>query len=102
WRSRAVSDDDLEASCTFGGFESALLSQVVDLEDLRAQGWLQLPDRELGIDAPSGARWYNFTVAAFLDCACAYMFPAEDEDSDVTALSWAQARQFLRAGQMYE
>ncbi|HVT79616.1 MAG TPA: hypothetical protein VHM90_03075, partial [Phycisphaerae bacterium] len=52
----------------FDRWENAILSQIADLHAMEENGQLKLEWKCFGIDAPSGARWYNFSVDAFLEC----------------------------------
>ncbi|MBN9117668.1 MAG: hypothetical protein J0I06_00605 [Planctomycetes bacterium] len=68
-------------------------------------GRLADPQRHFGVDAPRGARWYNFDPCAFLECASAGTFGGRRGDDHgaepLAAISWEEFRDFLRAGQEY-
>lgn len=52
----------------YAGWENRIHSQIVDLHEMLASGALDNEMRSFGIDSPRGARWYNFTPLAFLEC----------------------------------
>ena len=52
-------------------FEATLRRQIVDLREMRLAGTLDQKWIELGVNAPRGARWYNFTPSGYLECAAA-------------------------------
>jgi hypothetical protein len=58
--------DDLKG---YAGWREALLLQLRDLRELARLGRLSDPYRYFGIDAPGGARWYNFDPPTYLECA---------------------------------
>ncbi len=75
----------------FSGWEALIKRQIIDLRELRASGGLEDEQRYFGIDAPRGARWYNFDPRTYLECAAAGSFdgwaPAEGEEVDDSDLS---------------
>lgn len=98
-----------------------LRRQVLDLRDLEKTGGIDDPLRYFGLDAPSGARWYNFEAATYLECACQGSFggweegvgearvriEGEDEtvDDDLLELGflrWSDLAVFFSMGQYYE
>jgi hypothetical protein len=56
------------ALASFERWERVIAAQVADLRELRTAGAFQNELRYFGLDAPSGARWYNFDPGAFLEC----------------------------------
>ena len=92
-----------------GGYERwdwTIREQIVDLHEMQAAGTLANELRYFGIQAPGGARWFNFDPAGFLECAVAGSFQGWD-DADaaaevIEAISWDGFADFLRAGQLYE
>jgi hypothetical protein len=56
---------------SYRAFERTLLRQIVDLREMSDAGILSRDFIELGVDAPRGGRWFNFTVASYLECAAA-------------------------------
>lgn len=99
-------------------FESILIDQIVDLQRMRASGQLADDNRYFGLDAPSGARWYNFDPTSYLECGVAGSVGGTDDD-DVLALvtppdviaddeegrtyfGWTGLCDLLLAGQSYE
>jgi hypothetical protein len=79
-----------------------LYYQISDLYRMEQAGLLNKPafDLWLGIDSPTGYRWYNFTPSSFLECACAG--EPEDDDEDVAEADWNFLTDFLWLGQIYE
>ena len=55
----------------FTTWRATLAQQVRDLREMAEAGTLDDPHRYFGLTAPSGAPWYNFTPADFLECAIA-------------------------------
>ena len=54
----------------FAAWQQAVFNQLTDLAEMAVSGALAHPHRGLGVDAPSGRRWYNFDPAAYLECGC--------------------------------
>ncbi len=50
-------------------WEQTILSQIVDLREMREAGILDDKLCFLGVNAPRGARWYNFHPCGYLECA---------------------------------
>jgi len=95
---------DAEAAA---GWHRQLARQLLDLREMAAAGTLDEELRYYGVDAPSGARWYNFDPHAFVECALSGTFGGweADEGAPVTTLQtvdWDAVAAFLRAGQQYE
>lgn len=65
------------------GWLLQLARQVVDLQQMAEAGSLADEMRFFGIDAPSGARWYNFDPHSYIECGLAGSFggwtPAANE-----------------------
>jgi hypothetical protein len=55
----------------FEGWETTILSQIVDLREMAECGTFKNEHRYFGIDSPRGARWYNFDPGSYLECASA-------------------------------
>jgi hypothetical protein len=55
-------------------WEETITSQLADLREMAAAGILENEWRGFGVDAPSGARWYNFDPRTYLECAVAGTF----------------------------
>ena len=55
----------------FAGWEAKIIRQIVDLREMDEAGTLRDEQRFFGINAPRGARWYNFTPAGYLECGMA-------------------------------
>lgn len=105
----------------FLAWEAHLTAQLEDLKALRKSGALFDAQRIFGIDAPSGARWYNFDPSSFLECGVEGAFGGWEDGDDtgrsyasgepstlnepptkLPALTWRRLTDFLRAGQEYE
>lgn len=82
WRSMAV-----QGLAGFAAFEGRLQKQVMDLREMRAAGVFENRERYFGVFAPSGARWYNFDVATFLECGAVGTFggwePGDEGDREL-------------------
>ncbi|MDQ2687518.1 MAG: hypothetical protein M3Y28_06580 [Armatimonadota bacterium] len=55
----------------FAGWEAEIIRQIVDSREMDEAGTLKDEQRYFGINAPRGARWYNFDPGTFLECAMA-------------------------------
>lgn len=51
-----------------------LAQQIVDLREMAEAGILEDEYRYFGVNAPSGARWYNFDPHTFVECGLAGSF----------------------------
>lgn len=82
---------DGESDEGFPGWEALIKRQIIDLREMRAAGTLENEQRYFGVDAPRGARWYNFDPSTYIECAAAGSFdgwaPAEGEEFDDSDLS---------------
>jgi hypothetical protein len=77
--------------------------QIADLRAMAAGGQLEDERRYLGLDAPSGRRWFSFDVHSFFECAATASFHSLDPDGEeMEFLSWSDVESFLLYGQMYE
>jgi hypothetical protein len=79
-----------------------LMHQIVDLRQMREAGILDLPasDRWLGVRAPSGRTWFNYTIGDYLEPTARHLDAASDDpDEDV---SWLDFDFVLRDGQYHE
>jgi hypothetical protein len=101
-----------------------LRTQICDLREMAQNGIYQHKARYLGVDAPrppasgprsTSPRWYNFDIAAYLECGAEGAFGGwrpefddavvdgqPDDPSPVDAITWAQLTQFSVCGQSYE
>lgn len=91
----------------FQEWEHTIASQIADLCEMREVGILANELRYFGVDAPSGARWYNFDPLTYVECATAATFGGSERDDidapgEVPEVSWTRFTEFLRAGQLYE
>jgi hypothetical protein len=79
-----------------------LIRQIVDLRQMRDAGILDLSGAELwwGQDAPSGRRWYNFTIEAYLE-PTARLWENREVDPE-GEVSWMDFDLVLADGQAYE
>jgi hypothetical protein len=67
----------------FGGWQSTLIRQIVDIREMDAAGQLSSDHRYFGLDAPRGGRWYNFDPITYLECGLAGALGGWEPD-DVT------------------
>jgi len=100
------------------GALSILLGQIADLMRMRSNGQLADDNRYFGLDAPSGARWYNFDPTSYLECGVAGSVrgtdtddelelvtppaPVDDNDEHRASFGWTGLCHLLLAGQSYE
>jgi len=105
------------------GWEARLAAQLEDLRGMAATGALADEYRYFGIDAPSGARWYNFDPCTYIECGAAGTFgdwAPEDDTGRIAdpgpaattvtgdsvfalpSIDWDQFADFLSAGAHYE
>jgi hypothetical protein len=121
WRDGAEAEG---APAGYSRWERTILSQIVDLRDMREAGSLANEHRYFGVDAPRGGRWFNFDPLTYLECAVEGAFGGwrtgdstgrgyvsarnlELEDMDIPIfemahVAWDQFADFLRAGQSFE
>ena len=59
------------ATSGFQNWKLLIEQQIEDLQQMARNGQLQDKYRELGIDAPSGRRWYNFDPLSYIECGAA-------------------------------
>lgn len=59
-----------------------LMKQVADLRAMQQAGTLDDEYRYFGVDAPSGALWYNFDPLTYLECAVSGTFGGWEEGDD--------------------
>lgn len=59
-----------------------LARQILDLQEMEADGTLADEYRYYGIDAPSGARWYNFDPHSFVECGLCGAFGGWEPGDD--------------------
>lgn len=80
--------------------------QIADLQRMADAGTLENEYRYFGIDSPTGNRWYNFDVDAYLECASSgvggYEPITEDESTESEPCAWFYLAIFLWLGQIYE
>jgi hypothetical protein len=104
----------------YAAVDAILAHQIGDLTEMTASGQIDDPYAYFGIDAPSGARWYNLNVAGYLECAARGSVggytedevivlippaPGESADSevdDLTDFGWEVFEDFLICGRCYE
>ncbi len=111
WRTRARSGASLTG---FDAWEATLLGQIVDLREMEEAGMFDKNPAllSLGLKAPSGARWCNFEIGIYLECAVAGTFggllrvtPDGKTDSHINTIAqvdWETFRKFLLNGQGHE
>jgi hypothetical protein len=78
----APAPSESETLAGFAEWERAILAQIRDLREMAAAGTLEDQMRYFGVNAPSGARWYNFDPSTYLECAMAGTFGGWDEGDD--------------------
>ncbi len=83
----------------YRAWDNCVAEQIRDLAEMRAAGALDDEHRYFGINAPRGARWFNFDPSTYLECAAAGTFEDADEPP---ALTWPTLTAFLEAGRLYE
>ncbi len=75
---------ELAATQGVAAWQRQLAQQIVDLREIAEAGTLDDPQRYFGIDAPRGARWYNFDSHSFVECGMTGSFggwtPCDDSD----------------------
>jgi len=78
------SDDESpsEPAEGYAEWEARLDEQIRDLREMEAAGMLADEHRYYGVDAPSGARWYNFDPRTYLECATAGTLGGWQEGDD--------------------
>lgn len=102
----------------FARFEAILIHQIADLQAMRSSGQLGDSNRYFGLDAPSGARWYNFDPASYLECGASgsvggwaddaevlLVTPPEtvaEDDETRRSFGWEGVCDLLVCGQIYE
>ena len=72
----------LAAPDGYAGWETRLDEQIRDLHEMRDAGTLASEYRYFGVNAPSGARWYNFDPFTYIECAAAGTFGGWQEGDD--------------------
>ncbi len=99
-------------------FEAILIHQILDLQAMRSRGQLDDSNRYFGLDAPSGARWYNFDPTSYLECGTSgsvggwaddaeilLITPPElvaEDDESRRSFGWEGVCDLLVCGQIYE
>lgn len=71
-----------ESASGYQAFRGALIAQIVDLVEMDKDGTLANEHRYFGVDAPRGARWYNFDPRTYLECAMAGTIGGWEPDDD--------------------
>lgn len=66
----------------YADWETRIGEQIRDLHEMRHAGTLANEYRFFGVNAPSGARWYNFDPFAYIECAAAGTFGGWQEGDD--------------------
>lgn len=109
-----------EGEETFKDVCTVLIFQIVDLKQMRDVGVYEDDHRSFGLNAPSGRRWYNFSVLGFLECGVrgtmggyeeseviVLIEPPAGESADseifeITEAGWSLLCELLWMGQEYE
>jgi hypothetical protein len=91
-------DELPEETKDYEQFRLMLLYQIADLRRMKDVGILDLDGgiRWMGVDSPTGQRWYNTTVSLYLRCGA----PVREEAT--TTYGWRDWIGFLEDGQSYE
>lgn len=66
----------------YADWETRIGEQIRDLHEMRHSGALANEYRYFGVNAPSGARWYNFDPLTYIECAAAGTFGGWQEGDD--------------------
>lgn len=66
----------------FQQWVSEVTKQIEDLRAMAQSGQLNDKHRYFGIDAPSGARWYNFDPCTYIECGVSGAFGGWEEGDD--------------------
>ena len=77
-----VESDEPAGGASHDGTDRRLRAQIVDLREMAEEGTLEDEHRYFGVDAPSGARWYNFDPLTFLECGARGAFGGWEEGDD--------------------
>jgi hypothetical protein len=85
----------------FDRWQHAILGQIVDLHEMGEAGVLNNELRYYGLDAPRGARWYNFDPCSYLESATQGGLLSAG-DGECSGIDWASFTGFLGAGRDYE
>lgn len=72
-------------------FAAILVHQIADLEAMRSSGQLDDSNRYFGLDAPSGARWYNFDPTSYLECGTSGSVGGWADDAEIVLVTPPQA-----------
>ena len=71
--------DEIEERHGFDVWEQLILLQIRDLREMREAATFENEYRYFGVDAPRGARWYNFDPASYLEGAAVGTFGGWEE-----------------------
>ncbi|MCI0399428.1 MAG: uroporphyrinogen decarboxylase family protein [Chloroflexi bacterium] len=120
WVQRQPGRKAEQPEATYEDWEDAILYQIVDLRQMAEAGILDNEYRYFGVDAPRGARWYNFDPLTYLECGVrgtlggytedevmVLIPPAEGESADspvfpIRGFTWKAFIDILMCGQFYE
>lgn len=78
----AESEPPADSSEGFLMWDERISYQIQDLAEMAADGSLYDEHRYFGIDAPRGARWYNFEIASYLEAATVGTFGGWEEGDE--------------------
>jgi hypothetical protein len=90
--------------------QELILYQIADLHRMQEVGLLNKSEFELwlGVDSPTGNRWYNLDPASLLSCASQCLLdsepvtPEDNSNATETDWSWSDLAMILWLGQNYE
>lgn len=99
-------------------FTAILAHQIADLQAMRSNGQLEDSNRYFGLNAPSGARWFNFDPTSYLECGTSGSVggwtddseivlvtppePVNEDDESRRSFGWDGLCDLLVCGQIYE
>ena len=66
----------------YADWETRIDEQIRDLHEMHHAGTLADEHRYFGVNAPSGARWYNFDPLTYIECAAAGTFGGWQEGDE--------------------
>jgi hypothetical protein len=102
WRSDPRWRADAPAPVTgFDRWEREIIGQILDLREMAEANMLTHELRYYGLDAPRGARWFNFDPCSWLESAT-YGGLRVDDEIVLVVVDWNDFAGFLMAGREHE
>lgn len=109
WLSIVKSSDLIEIETNtrmddFDYLKGTILYQIADLHRMRDAGYYEKDPMLLyfGLESPTGATWYNWTIEGFLEAANAPMDSDTADDMELEQATWRDLAELLILGQIYE